>query len=59
VGIPLSDLQVQIPRNALIGAIYRDSQTIVPSGEDSIKPGDEMIVFLEREALQRVEKMFG
>ncbi|HDP94347.1 MAG TPA: Trk system potassium transporter TrkA [Candidatus Aminicenantes bacterium] len=59
LGIPLSDLQAQIPRNAIIGAIYRDSQTIVPSGEDSIKPGDEMIVILEREALRRVEKMFG
>ncbi|MDY0295701.1 MAG: Trk system potassium transporter TrkA [Acidobacteriota bacterium] len=59
LGIPLSELQAQIPRNAIIGAIYRDSQTIVPSGEDSIKPGDEMIVFLEREALHRVEKMFG
>ena len=59
LGIPLSKLQEKIPRNAIVGAIYRDAKTIVPSGENSVKPGDEMIVFLERSALRRVERMFG
>ena len=59
LGIPLSELQEKIPKNAIIGAIYRDSHAIVPSGESTVKPGDEMIVFLERTAMRRVEKMFG
>lgn len=59
VNIPLYELQEKIPKDSIIGAIYRDSKPIVPSGSDIIKPGDEITVFSEKTSLSKVEKMFG
>ena len=58
VDIPLSKLQEKIPKDSIIGAIYRDSKPIVPSGNDIIKPGDEITVFSDKTSLGKVEKMF-
>ncbi len=59
VDIPLYELQEKIPIDSIIGIIYRDSKPIVPSGNDIIKPGDEITVFSEKISLSKVEKMFG
>jgi trk system potassium uptake protein TrkA len=59
VDIPLYELQEKIPKDSIIGVIYRDSKPIVPSGNDIIKPGDEITVFSEKTSLSEVEKMFG
>jgi len=44
------------PRNAIVGAIMRDSETIIPTGEDIVEPGDRVLVFVLREAVPKVEK---
>ncbi|MCK5058751.1 MAG: Trk system potassium transporter TrkA [Candidatus Aminicenantes bacterium] len=59
VDIPLAELQEKIPKDSIIGAIYRDGEPIVPAGNDVIKPEDEIIVFSEIDSLPKVEKMFG
>lgn len=59
INIPLYELQEKIPIDSIIGVIYRDSMPIVPSGNDIIKPGDEITVFSEKDSLGKVEKMFG
>ena len=59
IGIPLSELQTKIPKDSIIGAIYRNGKPIVPSGNNMINPEDEIIVFSEKDSLLRVEKMFG
>ena len=59
VDIPLVELQEKIPKDSIIGAIYRDGDPIVPAGNDVIKPEDEIIVFSEKNSLPKVEKMFG
>ncbi len=59
INIPLVELQEKIPIDSLIGAIYRDGHPLVPSGNNMIKPEDEIIVFSEKDSLPKVEKMFG
>ncbi len=56
---PLVELQAKIPKDSIFGAINRDGHPIVPSGTNVIKPGDEIIVFSEKNSLAKVEKMFG
>lgn len=40
VGIPLRKLD--LPEGAILSAIWRDNQALIPSGETSIRPGDEV-----------------
>lgn len=48
--------QVQ-PRAAVIGAIIRGDQVIIPSGKDVFQPEDKLIIFAMRESIKHVEKM--
>jgi trk system potassium uptake protein TrkA len=59
IGIPLAELQTKIPKDSIIGVIYRKGNPIVPAGNDIIKSNDEIIVFSEIDSLYKVEKMFG
>jgi len=59
IGIPLIELQAKIPKDSIVGAIFRNGASIVPSGRNMIKPEDEIIVFSEKDSLLKVEKMFG
>ena len=59
VDIPLSKLQEKIPKDSIIGAVYRDPKPFVPSGNDTIMSGDEITVFSEKASLSKLEKMFG
>lgn len=54
VNRPLKD--VRFPRNAIIGAVVRNDQTIIPHGETIILPGDHVIIFAKRDAIRDVEK---
>jgi trk system potassium uptake protein TrkA len=46
-------------RGSLIGAIIRSDQVIIPSGEDSILEGDNVIIFYLRESVKEVEKILS
>jgi len=56
-GKPLK--QVNFPRQAVIGAIARDKEVIVPGGNDAVMPGDHVIVFALPKAVASVQHFFG
>jgi trk system potassium uptake protein TrkA len=56
-GIPLA--KVKFPAGSLIGAIIRGDRVIIPGGDDSIRVGDRVIVFVLPETLRQVEDLFA
>jgi len=51
--------QINFPRHAIIGAIARGEEVIVPGGNDYILPGDHVIVFALPKAVGAVQDFFG
>ena len=47
----------ELPKKTLIGAIIRDNDVIIPSGEDKILINDKLIIFTLRESIKQVEKL--
>ncbi len=45
--------------DVIIAAIVRRGKTIVPRGQDSIKPGDRLLIFATQEATESVEQYFA
>jgi trk system potassium uptake protein TrkA len=56
VGIPIAELEW--PRNALLGAIIKPYQVVIPRGGDEIDPGDRVLVFALPDAVAAVQKLF-
>lgn len=56
-GTPLRDLD--FPRDAVIGAILRGDEILMPRGDDAIEVGDEVIVFALPDAIAAVEHLFA
>ncbi len=56
-GKELSSLD--LPEDAIIGAIVRDGTVIIPKGADMIMPGDRVVVFCLPHAIQPVERLFS
>ena len=54
---PLKDISV--PHGAIVGAITRGEEVIIPGGDDVMKSGDHVIVFALPEAAVEVEKFFS
>ena len=50
---------IGFPKGALVAGIVRDEQIIIPSGASVIEPGDRIIVFAQREAIPKVEKLLS
>jgi len=48
--------QIKFPRQALIAALVRGEEVIIPSGQTVIEPEDRIIIFTRREAIPKVEK---
>ena len=63
VALETSDLvhtplkKLSFPKGAIIGAILRNGELIVPKGDSVIEPGDHVIIFALSNAIQRVEKI--
>jgi trk system potassium uptake protein TrkA len=55
-GHTLRDLH--FPKGGLVGMILRGDEIIMPRGDDSMLPGDDVIVFALPEAISEVEKLF-
>ncbi len=55
VNVPLS--QVKFPKGALVGAIVRDDQIIIPKGDSIILPKDHLIIFALRQIMPKLEKL--
>ena len=54
VNKPLRD--IKFPRGAIIGAVVRDTEIIIPTGDTIILPGDRVIIFTLTSAIASVEK---
>jgi trk system potassium uptake protein TrkA len=54
VNKPLRD--IKFPRGAIIGAVVRDTEIIIPTGDTIILPGDRVIIFTLTSAIPSVEK---
>lgn len=54
VGKPLQD--VPFPKGALVVAIIRGDEVIIPTGDSVIQPHDRIIIFSTRQGIPRVEK---
>lgn len=48
--------QLNFPKDAIITAIIRGEETIIPQGNDMIIPGDRVIIFTLSHAIGKVEK---
>lgn len=55
VNTPLS--KVKMPRGAIIGAIVRQDEIIIPRGDSIIRPKDRLIIFALQEVMPRLEKL--
>lgn len=49
--------KVKFPKGALVGAIVRKEQIIIPRGDSIILPGDRLIIFAMREVVPKLEKL--
>jgi trk system potassium uptake protein TrkA len=47
---------IKFPRGAIIGAVVRDTEIIIPTGDTIILPGDRVIIFTLTSAIPSVEK---
>ncbi len=55
VQAPLKDLK--FPKGALLGAIVRNGDVIIPSGNDQVQVGDRICIFTAKQSLKKVEKL--
>ena len=49
--------KVKFPKGALIGALVRGGEIIIPRGDTVIMPGDRLIIFTLRKVLPKLEKL--
>lgn len=54
---PLSE--VGFPKGAIVGALRRDGDVIIPTGEEMLKAGDDAVVFTVEDSIEEVEKLFA
>lgn len=50
---------VKLPRQCLIVALVRGTSIIIPSGEDEIHDGDEVLMIGATEVIERLDKILG
>lgn len=51
--------QLNFPKGAVVGAIIRGSQVIIPRGATQVEDGDRVVVFTLPKDVEAVEKMFS
>jgi trk system potassium uptake protein TrkA len=51
--------EVHFPRGAIVGAIRRENEVIIPTGRDRLEPGDDVVVFTVESAVDEVERLFA
>jgi trk system potassium uptake protein TrkA len=56
-GRPLSE--VGFPQGAIVGALLRDGDVVIPTGKEVLRPGDDAVVFTVEEAVDEVERLFA
>ena len=56
-GRPLSE--VGFPEGAIVGALLRDGEVVIPTGRDVLRPGDDAVVFTVEDTIDEVERLFA
>lgn len=56
-GYPLSELN--FPKEAIVGMVLRDDETIIPKGHDVLEPGDDVVIFTANTTVEKVENLFA
>jgi trk/ktr system potassium uptake protein len=51
--------EVGFPEGAIVGALLRDGDVIIPTGSEILRPGDDAVVFTLEEAIDEVERLFA
>ena len=51
--------KVKFPENAIIGALLRKGEMMVPTEDIEIKTGDSVIIVALPQAIEKIEKLFG
>lgn len=55
MNVPLS--QVKFPKGALVGAIVRGKEIIIPRGDSIILPKDRLIILALQKVVPKLEKL--
>jgi len=50
---------IHFPKGAVIGAIFRQEEIIIPSGKDVLQADDRLVVFTAAERVAKIEAMFS
>jgi trk system potassium uptake protein TrkA len=56
-GRPLAE--VGFPKGAIVGALLRNEEVIIPTGKEVLRPGDDAVVFTVEDAIDDVERLFA
>lgn len=56
-GRPLSE--VGFPKGAIVAALLRDGDVVIPTGREILRPGDDAVVFTVENAIEEVERLFA
>ena len=56
-GRPLSE--VGFPDGAIVGALLRNGDVIIPTGKEVLRAGDDAVVFTVEDAVEEVENLFA
>ena len=56
-GRPLSE--VGFPEGAIVAALLRDGDVVIPTGREVLEPGDDAVVFTVEDAIEEVERLFA
>ena len=49
---------IDLPADCLVGAVIRDDEVLIASGNTVLRPGDELLVVALPKAISRIEKLF-
>jgi len=56
-GRPLSE--VGFPEGAIVGAVLRNGEVIIPTGRETLRSGDDAVIFTVESAVEKVERLFA
>ena len=51
--------QVSFPKGSIVAGIIHNDKIIIPTGESIIEPGDRVIIFAKRKAIDGIEKLLA
>jgi trk system potassium uptake protein TrkA len=51
--------QLDFPEGAIVGAVAREGEVLIPTGRDVLRGGDKVVVFTVESAVDEVERLFA